>query len=84
MTPWLWESPIYINILMHLAILPEVLGLFSLFLAKPSNSGKIAKFMKIFIQIGDVETEYREMLFRLETERSNKELYWIIAQSKPV
>ena len=27
-----------------------------------------------------VETEYREMLFRLETEHSDKELYWIIAQ----
>ena len=31
-----------------------------------------------------VETEYREMLFQLETERSNKELYQIIAQSRPV
>ena len=31
-----------------------------------------------------VETEYRSMLFRLETERSNKELYQIIAQSRPV
>ena len=31
-----------------------------------------------------VEMEYREMLFRLETERSNKELYQIIAQSRPV
>ena len=28
--------------------------------------------------------EYREMLFWLETEHSNKELYWIIAQSRPV
>ena len=27
-----------------------------------------------------VETEYREMLFRLETEHSDKELYQIIAQ----
>ena len=32
----------------------------------------------------DVEMEYCEMLFRLETEHSNKELYWIIAQSRPV
>ena len=31
-----------------------------------------------------VETEYCEMLFRLETECSNKELYQIIAQSRPV
>ena len=31
-----------------------------------------------------VETEYREMLFRLETERSDKELYQIIVQSRPV
>ena len=28
--------------------------------------------------------EYHEMLFRLETEHSDKELYRIIAQSKPV
>ena len=31
-----------------------------------------------------VETEYHEMLFWLETEHSDKELYWIIAQSRPV
>ena len=31
-----------------------------------------------------VETEYHEMLFQLETEHSQKELYWIIAQLKPV
>ena len=31
-----------------------------------------------------VETEYREMLFQLETEHSDKELYWIIVQSRPV
>ena len=31
-----------------------------------------------------VETEYHEMLFRLETERSDKELYQIIVQSRPV
>ena len=31
-----------------------------------------------------VETEYREILFQLETERSNKELYQIISQSRPV
>ena len=31
-----------------------------------------------------VETEYHEMLFWLETERSDKELYRIIAQSRPV
>ena len=31
-----------------------------------------------------VETEYCEMLFQLETERSDKELYRIIAQSRPV
>ena len=28
--------------------------------------------------------EYREMLFWLETERSDKELYQIIVQSRPV
>ena len=33
---------------------------------------------------GSVETEYSKMLFQLETEHSNKELYWIIAQSRPV
>ena len=31
-----------------------------------------------------VEMEYHEMLFRLETEHSDKELYQIIAQSRPV
>ena len=31
-----------------------------------------------------VKTEYHEMLFQLEIEHSNKELYWIIAQSRPV
>ena len=31
-----------------------------------------------------VEMEYCEMLFRLETERSDKELYQIIVQSRPV
>ena len=31
-----------------------------------------------------VEMEYREMLFQVETEHSNKELYQIIAQSRPV
>ena len=31
-----------------------------------------------------VETEYCEMLFRLETEHSDKELYRIIAQLRPV
>ena len=31
-----------------------------------------------------VETEYQEMLFRVETEHSDKELYQIIAQSRPV
>ena len=35
-------------------------------------------------EVRPVEMEYREMLFRLETEHSDKELYWIIAQSKPV
>ena len=29
---------------------------------------------------GSVEMEYHEMLFQLETEYSDKELYWIIAQ----
>ena len=33
---------------------------------------------------GSVETEYWEMLFRVETEHSDKELYRIIAQSRPV
>ena len=33
---------------------------------------------------GSVETEYCEMLFQLETEHSDKELYQIIAQSRPV
>ena len=32
----------------------------------------------------NVETEYCEMLFQLETEHSDKELYQIIAQSRPV
>ena len=31
-----------------------------------------------------VGMEYREMLFQVETERSNKELYRIIVQSRPV
>ena len=31
-TPWLWESQIYTNICMNLAILSEFLALFSLFL----------------------------------------------------
>ena len=31
-----------------------------------------------------VEMEYCEMLFQLETEHSDKELYQIIAQSRPV
>ena len=31
-----------------------------------------------------VKAEYREMLFWRETERSDKELYWIIAQLRPV
>ena len=49
MTPWLWESPIYINIFMNLAILPELLGLAKNRLNRPSTSGKIAKCMRIFI-----------------------------------
>ena len=65
MTPQLWVSPIYINIFMNLAILSELLGLFSHFFLlsqailkpnRPSNSGKIAKFMKILIQIGDSQS----------------------------
>ena len=32
----------------------------------------------------DVEMEYQEMLFQVETEHSDKELYQIIAQSRPV
>ena len=35
-------------------------------------------------KVKTVETEYCEMLFRLETERSDKELYRIIAQLRPV
>ena len=31
-----------------------------------------------------VEMEYHEMLFRVKTECSDKELYWIIVQSRPV
>ena len=31
-----------------------------------------------------VETEYREILFQLETEHSDMGLYQIIAQSRPV
>ena len=37
-----------------------------------------------FLGFVSVETEYREMLFRVETEHSDKELYRIIAQSRPV
>ena len=33
MTPWLWESPIYINIFMNSAILSELLGQFGLKMA---------------------------------------------------
>ena len=33
MTPRLWESPIYLNILMNLALLPELLGQFGLKMA---------------------------------------------------
>ena len=33
---------------------------------------------------GSVEMRYREMLFQPETEHSDKELYQIIAQSRPV
>ena len=33
---------------------------------------------------GSVEMEYCEILFQLETEHSDKELYWIIVQSRPV
>ena len=34
--------------------------------------------------VGNVETEYCEMLFQLETEHSDKELYRIIVQSRPM
>ena len=34
--------------------------------------------------VGNVETEYCEMLFQLETEQSDKELYRIIVQSRPM
>ena len=37
MTPWLWESPMCQNIVMNLAILSELLGLFNQFLAKLSH-----------------------------------------------
>ena len=33
---------------------------------------------------GSVEMEYHDMLFQLETEHSDKELYRIIVQSRPV
>ena len=36
------------------------------------------------IQHIPVEMEYREMLFQVETEHSDKELYRIIVQSRPV
>ena len=39
---------------------------------------------QLIYQVRHVETEYREMLFQLETEHSDKELYRIIAQSRPV
>ena len=55
MTPWLWESLIYINILMNLAILSELLGLFGLKclglaknrLNRPSTLGKIAELYRL-------------------------------------
>ena len=40
--------------------------------------------VKSSVDIKDVETEYHEMLFQLETEHSDKGLYQIIAQSRPV
>ena len=51
------------------------------------KSGEIQVQNQIVIDVqfsGSVETEYHEMLFWLETEHSNKELYQIIAQSRPV
>ena len=44
----------------------------------------LADIVSITLYINNVETEYHEMLFLLETEHSDKELYWIIAQSRPV
>ena len=41
-------------------------------------------FLLAFTAGFSVEMEYREMLFQLETEHSDKELYQIIAQSRPV
>ena len=36
------------------------------------------------LYMGTVEMEYREMLFQLETEDSDKELHQIIVQQRPV
>ena len=44
---------------------------------KSHVGGKISLFVL-------VEMQYCEMLFQLETEHSDKELYWIIVQSRPV
>ena len=35
-------------------------------------------------EVVSVEMEYSEMLFQLQTKHSNKELYQIIVQSRPV
>ena len=38
----------------------------------------------VYAMLYVLKPEYREMLFRVETEHSDKELYRIIAQSRPV
>ena len=48
---------------------------------KPSQKGMVLEILKCLYGLAQsVETEYCEMLFQLETEHSNKELYQIIAQ----
>ena len=45
---------------------------------------KLTDIITWVLQEESVETEYGEILFQLETEHSDKELYQIIAQSRPV
>ena len=62
MTPWLWESPIYKNTFMNLVILPELLSQFGLKMVwlgqkQTKQAYKIAKFMQIFVWIGESQSQ---------------------------
>ena len=46
--------------------------------------GSLVRLPFFFFMLISVETEYHEMLFRVKTEHSDKELYQIIAQSRHV